>query len=163
MLLKHGRTFHKHDVLVALWRQGEAAFFHIKLNGCARLKGEAVGRNVVGGHAYDILERLQPLAHALPRQAPHEIKIDVGAACLARQKGHVQAVLRLVRAAQHAQHAFVHTLHADGKAVDARIQILGRAVPAAQGFRIGLKRHLGLGNEPEILVYAFHGQADDAR
>ena len=86
---------------------------------------------MVGGHAYDILERLQPLANTLPRQPPHEIKVDVGAARLARQKGHVQAVLRLVRAAQHAQHAFVHALHANGKPVDAHIQILCSPVAAA--------------------------------
>ena len=163
VLLKHGCTFHKHNVLVALWRQNQAAFFHIQLKGRARLKGKTVGRNMIGRHAYDILESLQPLPHALPRQPPHEVKVDVGAARLARQKGHMQTVLRLVRAAQQAQHAFVHALHANGKPVDAHIQILCRPVAAPQGFRVGLKRHFGLGSQLEILVYALHGQADDAR
>ena len=118
---------------------------------------------MVRGHADYILERLQPLAHALPRQAPHEIQVDVGAARLPRQKGHVQAVLRFVRTAQQAQHAFVHSLYADGKTVDARIQILCGPVAAAQGFRIGLKRHFGLGHKPEVFAYALHSQADNAR
>ena len=118
---------------------------------------------MIRAHAHGVLEGLQPLAHAQTGQAPHQIHIDVGAARLARRKDRVQAVLSPVRTAQQTQHALVQTLDADGQTVDARRQILLHALPAPQGFRVGLQGYFGLGTERKTAGQTLQHYAHNAR
>src|SRR5690606_35931827 len=120
-----------------LVRQGRGAFVEDGIG----LDGELVPGQVGGVEIAGEAQVRQGLVGGLPRQAVHQVEVEVGEAGGAGGVDGGDGGGAVVYAAQLVQLAVVETLHADGQAVDPGGAVAGET-PPLQGAGVGLEGDL---------------------